>query len=384
MTTGYVNLYVEINLFSLVLVFIVLRRTQGVSRMVEQKTFVMGIISEMIFFTADTLAVLIGSRTIPGTNTALLVCKTVYFFSTSMMCFLWFLYFEYLRETLFVKQRRKVRLSSAGIWIFSILLIGNLFGKYLFYVESDGSYHRGSLFILNYILPYSYAFVVWLRLAVDVIKKDNRLSRRPQILLALFPVAPGISGIVQFFYPQVPVACVAMSLATLLLYLNWTEQLISIDPLTNLSNRKQLELSFKQWSKSLGEAEKLGILLVDANNFKHINDTYGHPQGDVALKAIAESLSLGCREITGKAVVARYGGDEFVVLMITDSESSLDELKRRINESLAKVVMDRVLPFELSVSIGTSVFRAGDSLRGLIERADKAMYSEKKQSKQRM
>ena len=382
MTTGYVNLYVELNLFSLVLVLIILRRTQGVSRMVEQKTFMMGIISEMVFFVADTLAVLIGSRTIPGSNSALLICKTVYFFSTAMMCFLWFLYFEYLRETLFIRERRKVRLSSLGIWIFGLLLIGNIFGKYLFYVEPDGSYHRGSLFILNYILPYSYAFIVWLRLAVDILKKDNRLSRKPQILLALFPVAPGISGIIQFFYPQVPVACVAMSLATLALYLNWTEQLISVDPLTNLSNRKQLELSFKQWSKSLGEAEKLGILLVDANNFKHINDTYGHAQGDIALITIADALRLGCKDIVGKSVIARYGGDEFIVLMITDSESICIEIKEKINRSLAEMVAKKYLPFELSVSIGMAVFREGDSLRGLIERADEAMYREKEQRKQ--
>ena len=76
----------------------------------------------------------------------------------------------------------------------------------------------------------------------------------------------------QFYYPQVPVACVAMSLATLVLYLNWTDQLISLDPLTRLNNRKQLELSFKQWTRGLGDSEKLGILLVDADNFKHIND----------------------------------------------------------------------------------------------------------------
>ena len=382
MTTGYVNLYVEINLFSLLLVMIVLRRTQGVSRMVEQKTFMMGIISEMVFFVADTLGVLIGSRTIPGANSALLVCKTVYFFSTGMMCFLWFLYFEYLRETLFVRERRKVRLSSLGIWIFGLLLIGNLSGKYLFYVLPDGSYCRGPLFILNYLLPYSYAFVVWLRIVIDIIKKDNRLNRKSQILLAFFPVAPGISGIIQFFYPHVPVACVAMSIATLVLYLNWTEQLISVDPLTKLNNRKQLELSFKQWHKSLGETEKLCILLMDANNFKHINDTYGHAQGDVALITIAEAINVGCRDITGKSVMARYGGDEFVVLLITDSEGVCDEVKEQINRSLTEMVAKKDLPFELSVSIGMAVFRKGDSLRGLIERADEAMYSEKKQRKQ--
>ena len=379
MTTEYVNLYVEINLFSLVLIFIVLRRTQGVSRMVAQKTFVMGIISEMVFFIADTRSVLIGTRTIPGTSAALLIFKTIYFFSTAMMCFVWFLYFEYLRETLFIKERKKVRLSSAGIWLFSILLIGNLFGKYLFYVEPDGSYHRGTLFILNYVLPYSYVVVVWVRIFIDILKKDNRLNRQPQILLALFPVAPGISGVIQFFYPKVPIACVTMSLATLLLYLNWTDQLISVDPLTNLNNRKQLELSFKHWKKNLGDREKLSLLLVDANNFKHINDTYGHAQGDIALITIAEALSLGSRDISGKSIVARYGGDEFVVLLITDTEGTCDELKEKINSRLSTIVKNKALPFALSVSIGISNFRDGDTLKGLIERADKAMYNEKKQ-----
>ena len=121
---------------------------------------------------------------------------------------------------------------------------------------------------------------------------------------------------------------------------------------------------------------------MDANNFKHINDTYGHAQGDVALITIAEAINVGCRDITGKSVMARYGGDEFVVLLITDSEGVCDEVKEQINRSLTEMVAKKDLPFELSVSIGMAVFRKGDSLRGLIERADEAMYSEKKQRKQ--
>lgn len=381
MAADYVNLYVEINLFSLILVLIVLRRTHGVSRMVEQKTFVMGIISEIVFFMADTLGILVGSKTIHGTNFALLICKSIYFFSTAMMCFVWFLYFEYLRETVFIKQKRKVRLSSLGIWLMGILLIGNFYGKYLFYVRPDGIYERGPLFVLTYILPYSYAAIVWAKIIADYLRKDNMLNRKSQILLVLFPIAPGLSGIVQFYYPQVPVACVAMSLATLVLYLNWTDQLISLDPLTRLNNRKQLELSFKQWTRGLGDSEKLGILLVDADNFKHINDTYGHAQGDAALITIADALNSVCRNNAGKSVIVRYGGDEFVVLVISGDENTSFELKQGISERLKQLIADKGIPYDLSVSIGIASYKEGETLKDLLERADEAMYNEKKLSK---
>ena len=374
----YAMLYLELNLFSLILIWIILRKTQGLSKMVAQRNFVMSIISEMVFFISDTLFLMVFTHVIPGDGWILIACKTVYFFATSSMCFFWFLYFEHIRGTSFSKDIRKVRLSSILMWLMGILLLGNLFGKYLFYLGADRTYHRGPLFILTYVFSYSYVVLAWIRIIQNIIRKDTKEDRKVLIRLLLFPVAPGVAGIIQFIYPRLPVACMAMSLATLILYLMWTDELISIDPLTGLNNRKQLNLSFEQLRRSKGEQEKIYLLLVDANHFKYINDTYGHLQGDNALKLIARALREGCKSSDRRAIIARYGGDEFVVLTSSEGGAINEELKNSIKARLAELVENEKLPFELTISIGIATLNDDDSLKDLIEKADAAMYDEKK------
>ena len=377
MQIEYSILYVEVNIFSLILVGIILHKTRGLSKMVAQRNFVMATISEMVFFASDTIFVMFFDGIFPPNGVALLLCKTVYFFSTATMCFFWFLYFEYLRETSFIKKRKKVNLSSSVIWLMGLLLVGNIFGKYLFYVDVDNTYHRGPLFILTYVLSYSYVILSSVRIITDILKNDSKIDRGYLILLALFPIAPGVSGIIQFLYPRIPVACMAMSLTTLVLYLNWVDRLIALDPLTGLSNRKQLILAFEQWKRNRNDQDRLFLMLVDANHFKSINDTYGHLEGDRALKIIAQTLKQGCKILSRRAIISRYGGDEFVVLIAADNDDTKEILKKSINDTLAESVKKKKLPFELTVSIGVAALDGDETLKDLIAKADEAMYKEK-------
>ena len=377
MQIEYSILYVEVNIFSLILVWIILHKTYGLSKMVAQRNFAMAAISEMVFFASDTIFVMFFDGIFPPNGVALLLFKTVYFFSTSTMCFFWFLYYEYLRETPFVQNQKAVNLSSAAMWLMGILLIGNLAGRYLFYVDANNTYHRGPLFIMTYVLSYSYIIVAAGRVIRDILRNDSKTDRNYLIFLALFPIAPGVSGIIQFIYPRIPVACMAMSLATLALYLNWVDKLIALDMLTRLSNRKQLSLAFEQWKKGKIDQEQLFLLLVDANHFKSINDTYGHLEGDKSLKLIAKALKQSCKTLSKRAIIARYGGDEFVVLFAAENAKTSESLKKNIHDELAEIVKKEKVPFELTVSIGVASLDGDSSLKDLIKKADEAMYIEK-------
>ena len=84
---------------------------------------------------------------------------------------------------------------------------------------------------------------------------EKKRSRRNLLrALALFPLAPAVAGIVQFLYPQLPLACAALSIATLIMYMMWIDDMISVDPLTKLNNRKQLAFQYEQWQKGNGPA----------------------------------------------------------------------------------------------------------------------------------
>ncbi len=378
MMNEYAILYLEINIFSLVLIGIVLLKTMGLSQMVAQSHFAMSIIAEMVFFVSDTLFVLVNEGVLPGGKPVMMACKEVYFLATAAMCFFWFIYFEYLRETRFVKRRRYVLYSTSILWLTVIALLANLFNHSLFYIDESGVYRRGPFFILTYILSYSYVLIAFIRVMINL-KRDTEATNKDLLIrLAFFPLFPGISGVLQFIYPRLPIACAAISITTLYLYLTWVDQLISLDPLTGLNNRKQLTHTFNNLSKSHEDQDKIRLYLIDVNHFKQINDTYGHLQGDNALKIIAEALKAACKGENKGTVIARYGGDEFVILVSENNNDETIDLKERIKEKLKELSKKKSVPFELTVSVGSACSDNGDSLKDLILKADKAMYMEKK------
>ncbi len=374
----YALLYLEINLVSVILIGIIRYKTEGISKMVAQRNFGKAINALMVFIISDTLYVISRSGMAPGGRIAIMIYKEIYFFATTLMCFYWFVYFEYMQDSPFVKNRKRVRISSLLVYVMAILLVINIFTGILFYVDESGTYQRGPLFIVQYILSYVYVFVTCFRAFIGLFRKDKIAKRSKLIWLALFPIAPAGAGIMQFIYPRLPLACASIALATFILYLNWIDEMISVDALTMLSNRKQLMYDYEQWRENAFNDTPLHLMIIDANKFKSINDTYGHIEGDAALIRIADAMRLACRSLGKKTSLIRYGGDEFVILIYTDDPLVVDDLKDKINYHL-EVLNEKIsAPYELSVSIGYAKAVPKLDLKDLIEEADKELYEAKR------
>ena len=367
--TLYAVVYLEINLMASALIGLIYRRSSGLSRMVAQRNFAMTILSEIVFFLSDTAAVMITSGLLPFSAPGLIAAKEIYFFSTTLMCFWWFVYFEHLQGSPFVKNRRSIRLSSVPVWIMGVLLVVNLFTGILFYVSEDGVYHRGPLFAVQYALSYTYVFITSFRAFIGLFDESKRSRRKQLITLTLFPIAPAIAGIVQFLYPQIPLACAALSLATLLMYLNWLDDIISADPLTRLNNRKQFSFHYDQWRKG-ADPTPAYLLLIDADKFKSINDTWGHIQGDAALVRIADALRTACRDVPKHPNIARYGGEEVVIFVRAEDPEQITRICDRIHEALRRQDEETSSPYSLSVSVGVAKLDPSMPLRSAIATAD--------------
>ena len=150
------------------------------------------------------------------------------------------------------------------------------------------------------------------------------------------------------------------------------------DELTGLNNRRGfLSLAQQQLKYAERSDQKATLLFVDLNRFKEINDLYGHKEGDAVLVRLAGILTATFR---GSDIVARFGGDEFVVLALDTAESSdrimIDRLEAHINEDNAR----SDAPYELSLSIGTAEFDPTQPkmLELIILEADEKMYEDKK------
>lgn len=159
------------------------------------------------------------------------------------------------------------------------------------------------------------------------------------------------------------------------------------DPLTTLYNRRGLMAHLDQWmSWAMRYGRPFGILLADVDDFKHINDTYGHSVGDMALRSIAQALSDTVR---GSDMVARYGGDEFAIIAPEASLEDLAQLAERLVDAVSKKSIPDWdgSPVYLHISIGGAVAAAaatdGSGLDAILATADRSLYHAKAAGKGR-
>ena len=160
--------------------------------------------------------------------------------------------------------------------------------------------------------------------------------------------------------------------------------LATTDPLTGLPNRRML---VEQLDLALSRARRLGtavaLLSVDLDRFKEVNDTLGHAFGDDVLAEVAKRLSAGARATD---VVARMGGDEFVVLLsdlpLDDAGEVADGIRQRILDELGHVVPVGPIEVRVPASVGIALFplEANDA-DGLLALADSAMYTRKREAR---
>jgi len=172
------------------------------------------------------------------------------------------------------------------------------------------------------------------------------------------------------------------------------EELSITDELTKVYNlrgfRRRLEEKIKICQR---DARPVSLLLVDPDNFKNVNDTYGHPAGDEILEKLARALEEAVRDVD---IVARYGGDEFVIVLHNTDNAST----KRVAEKIRKAIEERIFrveklpdPIKIKVSLGgdtltKDVFKRITNLESaeiekiiemLIDSIDKALYQAKKQ-----
>ena len=157
---------------------------------------------------------------------------------------------------------------------------------------------------------------------------------------------------------------------------------VATDALTQVANRRGLMQQFEvEQARIAREGTRLAIGLLDIDNFKRLNDTLGHTAGDEALKALAEHVRRSLRPVDA---VARFGGEEFVVLLpgtpVEEAQQVLTRLQRQLSASLFMHENKEVF---VTFSAGVTQYRAGESLEEALERADEALYEAKRTGKNR-
>jgi diguanylate cyclase (GGDEF)-like protein len=164
------------------------------------------------------------------------------------------------------------------------------------------------------------------------------------------------------------------------------EKLSMIDPLTSIANRRSFDKRMRvEWKLSQREDSNIAFLMIDIDKFKDYNDTYGHPQGDVLLKAVAHTIETSI--LRASDLVARLGGEEFgVILPDTSLEDSLVVAERiRANVASLQVPLANGFLTRITISIGVvSASAQTMSMEDFISQADKNLYKAKEEGRNRV
>ena len=289
---------------------------------------------------------------------------------SSSLC--WLIYIDSIQEN---KKISKVHIIYAiPIFVLATLLILTRYNGCLYSIDANGVYHRGKLFYSQQILSYGYVIYASFKSFVYAMYKKNYANKQYFLAMTAFIVPPIICGTLQIFIQNIPLLSCGIMISFLLAYINSTEILISIDPLTDIPNRRDFLNHLTDEIKSLKSRDKLYLAFLDIDRFKEINDRYGHNEGDRVLKETASALKAYVKN--RNAYCARYGGDEFAVINVTENgeESTFSELMRIIEEKSVTAGGEKI-----RVSMGCTEFCGGtDSIPDMISRADNAMYMMKR------
>ncbi|MGN0114735.1 MAG: diguanylate cyclase [Acutalibacteraceae bacterium] len=371
-------IYSELNIFCIIISVIILYRIiTGINKQFVQQRFVGLIISALEVCVTNTFWGLYQSGYMNPTPAAAKFIDTVYYLSLAAFAYSWFWYSETVQQSELLNQEHRFKRVLPLVILSALILLSNSYG-YIFNVDDSSKDRFGPLFWVQVLITYGYIAFTALKAIIISSKKVSYDRRERLYMLGLFAVPTVAAGVVQIFLPQLPLVCAGITVSLLIIYIDVMNRLVLIDPLTQLNNRNQLMRYLSSKMKTADNNTQLYLLIMDVDNFKKINDHFGHVEGDKALMIIARSLQLVCQK--HNLFVSRYGGDEFVAVFETaDGVHELKHLCNDIDNAIAKNSGDAELAYELSISIGyTKYSKIVRNIPEFIAMADAELYKKKK------
>ncbi len=285
---------------------------------------------------------------------------------------LWLMYVYNQAYQIEKKIKRLLIPSAILLAAHTFMVIGTQYYGWFYSIDEQNIYHRGPLYILSPCLLFLYLFAA----VILIIHKRKVIEKKLYNSLLFFIVPPFAMAVLHTFIYGVSLALSGLVLSILIVYLNIQNRSLITDYLTGVYNRKGFDMHLKEKMRASQRGSAFSAILLDYDHFKSINDTYGHDMGDIALMQSAHLLKTCIRHTD---FIARYGGDEFVILLDTANKVELEAVVQRINSAIERYNKDKRYPFSIGFSAGYAVYdhntqqNADDFVRLL----DRMMYQMK-------
>lgn len=334
----------------------------------DEKAYNFMLIVTFIATINETLSFIIDAR--PGFIFHILqyISNTISSASSGIIGYCWCLFVEYHIHRNFERIKKKSRILAIPLIIATILIIINLLGTgIIFDISKENIYTRGPM---NFIL-YIFVFVYYIESIYTVHK-----AKYDSILVEFFPIyyfiIPCMIGtMIQGFFFGVSTIWLCVAIAFILVYIENQISVSFIDDLSGLYNRKYMNHYLNKLQND--KTKHVYGFMMDINDFKAINDTYGHLKGDYALIQFGIILQ---HSIDKDSVAIRMGGDEFVIFAKLKSDEEALALKKQIKYNVRQFNIKSKEPFHLSFSIGIAKFN-GKNTDAFLSAMDDSMYEAK-------
>ncbi len=365
---------ITINVFSIIiLLFITIYyEINGEKGSQHSKIFMTILRMAIIILIADSLGRFDGS---PGTYFVAVnhIGNFVLFLLSPVIPSLWLLYVHYY----IAPRKRPTVFIMASIIVINVLnialLIATQFDGLYYSIDSANVYSRGSLYMV------ATAMTVYLLLAATgyLCVYRKKIEHSHFIPFLLFPVTPVIGLVLQSLIYGYPFTLMGLICSVLMIAFFAQSIETNVDYLSGAYNRKRLESYLRKKIAGSSRTNTFSAIMADVNGLKQINDTYGHTVGDEALITVS---SLIRNLLRSNDFVARYGGDEFCIILDTSNEETLTTVVGKINRQLANYNEMSLKPYRLELSMGYAVYDpdSGMNAKEFYKKIDAMMYQDKK------
>ena len=340
------------------------------------------LIAFMLYFVSDAIWASIIAGVLPKTMPTVALITLVNFILMAGITFMWLRYVAAVERVpgrntkgfiikSFLPLGLSILIMVAILLLAPHLLITPEYTVTMFY----------SLF--QVAIPIFYIIVVFVLVLRRASAEDSSEDKSIHIYVGTFPLMVVLGGMIQvLLLPETPIFCYSCAILMIIFYIQMMESRISLDPLTGLNNRGQLHRYIAQSNSLFREGKNTYVMMIDVNEFKKINDTYGHAEGDHALTIIANSLKRAAGSVNAPVFLSRYGGDEFICIIHSDSDDVPEKLYQSIHAQLEKESEQAGVPYNVSVAIGyAQLRRENDSFKACMVRADQNCYEDKQRMK---
>jgi len=349
----------------------------------DQVVFHWMLINNILILVLDAGTWLLNRQTFPGAR-ALNVFFTTAFYIVNPVMSLLYIFFTDLKLGVPPERRRRLLpLYCIPVAVNLVLALVSTRVPLLFNIHENNVYERGPLLSVSFLLSYVLLVLSFFRVLYyrkRILKQQGNITspfccQRSLFPLLIFPLIPLLGGILQIWFYGVTIVWLSPVFAMLIVFINIQNTEISTDVLTGLYNRRQADSYLQSLLQSSARFQPIGLAMLDMDNFKQINDRFGHLAGDHALRIMAGVLQSECDRDT---FFSRYGGDEFVIVTKQKSEEWIHQLIERIRARLEERCRTTGTRYRLSISVGVALWNNSmQSMDDLFTTADILLYQDK-------